>query len=75
MTFKNGRDPVTMGCFSPRGDFFAFADAANYVYLHKLLLTEANPGGGGDDASVASGGSALSGGLGNTRATWTYLGR
>ena len=26
-TFKSGRDPVTLASFSPRGDFFATADA------------------------------------------------
>jgi len=30
-TFKNGRDPITLVSFAPRGDFFATADAGKSV--------------------------------------------
>jgi hypothetical protein len=37
VAFKNGKDPITMGSFSPRGDFFAYADSANYMYEPALM--------------------------------------
>jgi WD40 repeat protein len=31
--FKNGRDPITLVTFAPRGDFFATADAGEFERL------------------------------------------
>jgi cilia- and flagella-associated protein 251 len=65
VTFKNGRDPVILASFSPRGDLFATADASHHVYLHRLLLEE-----------VGEGASTPAGTLGaSIRASWCYIGR